>query len=352
MNFYAFSNPIMTPPVITEIYFGPGGWSMELMFMDYVTGNNLDSVRITGLYDTAEFVQGITFTPGEVFFVTQEDFQTPLDIHQDGDDLHLEVKIGNDWWQFDDYGFFFGNLPPNYVSSVSPPAGEESVAWQLFNWSNGGPYFWMVKELPNTIGSNAFEVSKRATFSGYVKDKNDEPMPWIKLDYCGYEFYHYTSPTVPEIFTDVNGYFYSDNMFCKKYYINFANLSDVIGDTIIYIEPDSANYFEFKLDTLLVGINENQPSIPDYSITNVPNPLSGQTTFILETNSNKLFQQGIIKIYSSEGYIVDILPVELSGAKQELNYSLADHSLPPGIYTYTLETGQARKASGKMVIGR
>jgi hypothetical protein len=353
LNYNFYSNPISSPPIITEIYFGPGGWSIELLFLDLFNTNNLDSMRITGLYDTAEFIPGIEYIEGEVIVVTQADFQTPFYINQEGDFLHVEGRVGSDWWLLDEYGLPFGDLPEIYISEVCAPVGEESIAWQEFDWSNGGPYFWVVKELPNTIDSNTwYQVSTRATFSGYVKDKNEEPLSWIKLDYSTYDFYHYTTPTVPEIYTDENGYFYNENMFCKRYHFRFLFEGSEIGDTIVCIEPGAANYFEFKLDTLLTSIGEYKPATTSYSIYNIPNPLSNQTTFVVESSGYRQNQKGVIKIYSSEGYIIDILPIEISGEKQELAYNLADKSLAAGIYYYSLEIGKDKKASGKMVISQ
>jgi len=352
INFSAISNPMAPPPMITEIHFGSGTWSIELWMTDFFGESNLDNMRIVGLYDTAQFVQGISFTFDEVLVVTQDDFSTPFYINQSGDFLNLEEFYNGEWISIDYCGLPFGNIPAPFYSDVSASAGDESIAWQMFSWSNGGPYFWTVKELPNTLGYNPLEVSKRAVFSGYVKDKNDGPLAGIMIDYADVDFYHYTTPTVPEIFTDENGYFYTDNMFCKKYHIDFLNNEGEIGSTLIYIEPDSANYFEFQLDTLLTGITEFKQLSPDYSIHNIPNPLSNQTTFIIEANGQIQHGKGIIKIYSNEGYIVDILPIEISGEKQELTYNLTEKSLAAGMYYYNLEIGHEKKASGKMVVGR
>jgi hypothetical protein len=252
----------------------------------------------------------------------------------------------------DFYGFKFGDLPEPYsiYSGVSAPVGEESVAWQRFIYFEEDSY-WTVKDLPNHIGYNPFQVSKRAEFSGYVKDKNDDPLENVKLYYCPVEF-HYGTPSVPEIFTDENGYFFTDNMFCKKYFINFIYDGGEIGDTVVFLEPDSANYFDFKLDTLLTGVHELQPAVAAYSINIIPNPSSSKTTFIIESNDQDPFNKGIIKIYNEAGFIVDIVPVDINSKKQELLYSFNDKSLASGLYFCNLEIGHRKMASGKMVISR
>jgi hypothetical protein len=352
LNSNSFSNPIVPPPMITEIYFGTGGWSIELFIQEYLAVNNLDNMRMKGLYDTAQFVPGIEFVPGEPFFVTTADFQTPFYINQAGDYLSLEELYDGEWRPIDYLGLAFGDIPEPYYSEVCAPVGEESIAWQSFEYTDSEPDFWTVKELPNTIGSSPYQVSKRASFSGYVKDKNDDPIADVKLYYCSAQYHYETTPTVPEIFTDSNGYYLTDNMFCKKYNIRFLFEGGQIGDTTICVEPDAANYFEFKLDTLLTGIGEYRPAKINYSIINIPNPLSSQTTFIIESSGYRQNQKGVIKIYSPEGFIVDILPVEISAEKQELAYNLADKSQPAGIYYYSFEIGREKKASGKMVISR
>lgn len=355
-TFSSFSNPIEIPPTLLEIYFGPSGyeWSIEMMLSEYIGAENLDEMRITGLNGTAQFNPGIEYTPNLPFIITPDDFQTSLFINPAGDFLLLEFQFGDDWWPVDYFGLPFGDFVPvgYHHSEVSAPVGEESIAWQKFSYPDSYDYFWTVKELPNTIGSNPFQVSKRATFNGYVKDENDEPLAGIKLYYCPLEFHFATIPTVPELFTDSEGYFATDNMFCKKYDINFLYEGSEIGDTTVSIEPDSSNYFEFKLDTLLTGINDYKPVIPGYSIYNIPNPSSSQTKIIIESNHPEPGIKGVVKIYSEPGYIVDILPVEIKNKKEEVNYYYNEKSLSSGLYFYSLEIRNQKVASGKMLITR
>lgn len=355
-SFYSYSNPIADPPMIIEIHFGTGSYSIELLIPEYWSETNLDNFRMVGLYDTAQFVAGIAIIPGVVFFVTQDDFITPFYINQAGDDLHLEYWFGSFWALVDYYGLQFGDYPGPNGCMVSAPAWEESVAWQMF-YHYMPPYsetfWWTVKELPNTIGFSPLQVTKRASFSGYVKDKNDEPLEGVRLYYCPQFFHYETYPLVPELISDQNGYFSTDSMFCRKYIIWFRYEDGSIGDTTIFIEPDSANYFEFKLDTLLTGIHETRPAVSSgYAIRNIPNPSSGQTTFIINSYYPNIYNKGVIKIYNEAGFIVDLLPVEISGEKQELIYNYQDRSFAAGIYIYKLEIGKKKVASGKMVIGR
>lgn len=348
------ANPLLPPPMLTEINFGTNGWSVEFYGGSYFWDTNLDSCRIAGLYDTAQFRPGIEVNPDEVLVMTQDDFLTSFYINPVGDFLKLEQLFNGQWLDIDYYGLPFGDIPDQYFCEVSAPEGGESIAWQRFFYVDQSYYegFWAVKELPATLGNNPFQVSKKTTFSGYVKDSNNEPLSGIKLDYANYIYYYIMTPTVPEIFTDDNGYFFTDNMFCKRYDINFLHEYGEIGDTTVFIEPDSANYFEFKLDTLLTGIHENKPEIPAYSIYTIPNPASFQTTFMIESDNPKPYQKGVIKIYSEAGFIVDIVPIEILDESQEVIYNFNDKSLASGPYFYNLEIKNHKVASGKIIIIR
>jgi hypothetical protein len=346
-------NPIIPPSMITEIYFGQWSWEIELHKNDYYEIENLDSLWLYGQYDTAKFEYGHEFY-GNTMVVTNYDMLTSMYIDQSGDYVCLYYKDG-------EYGYYlgwinWGTFAEDPRWGVTAPVGEQSIALQNFNLPDDERTDWTVKEQPHTIGSSPWHVTKRANFSGYVRDINDQPLPGIMVDYCYMEFlYHDSDPTVPHVITDSSGYFFSDDMYCRKYYITFKlgeYFEPIIGDTNINIEPDSANYFEFKLDTLLTGIKENKPSTLQYSIFNIPNPSSSQTKFIIKTSNPKPDQKGVIKIYSEAGYIVDIVPVEINNESQDLIYNFNDKTLPSGLYFYSLETRNQKVASGKMIISR
>jgi hypothetical protein len=348
----SYNNPLIPPPLLTEIHFGTDGWSLEFYGGDYFGSSNLDNFRVVGLYDTARFNPGIVVNPNATIILRQSDFMTPLYINPEGDHLKIQELYNDLWLEIDYFGLPFGEIPGG--CEVGAPTGEGSVAWQKFYYVDQMYYedYWTVKESPNTMGSSPLQVNKRSSFSGYVRDFNNDPLPFIKLDYTDNLHYNFFTPLVPEVYTNEEGYFFTENMFCKEYHINFSDINGIVADTEITIEPDMSNYFEFKLDTLLTGINEIKPMIPEFSIFNIPNPSSSQTKFIIETSNPKPGQNGVIKIYSETGYIVDILPVEINNEKEEVNYSFNDESLTPGIYVYNLEIKGQKVASGKMILTR
>lgn len=346
----SFSNPIVPPSVIQEIYFGQWSWEIELCRNEFYELENLDSLWLYGQYDTAKFEYGHEFY-GDIMVVTNYDMLTPMFIDQSGDIVTLCYKNGN----FDEYigGISWGTFDGNPGWGVTAPVGDQSIAYQRFDLYEYDWEYWKVKEQPHTIGSNPGWVSKRANFEGYVKDRNNEPLSGIFIDYCDF-YYGASDPDVPMIWTGPDGHFSTNNMFCRKYNISFKNdiYEPSIGDTTVNLEPDSANYFEFTLDTLLTGVGENRHKGPSYSIWNIPNPSSTHTKFIIETSSPGTDQKGVIKIYNESGYIVDILPVEISGGKQEITYNFNDKTLSSGLYFYNLEIGHQKMASGKMLITR
>jgi hypothetical protein len=346
----SFSNPIIPPPVVLEIYFGTWSWEIEIMNNEFNDFVNLDNLWLVGKFDTAQFEPGHSFLPGELNVVSNYSMLSPMTIEQSGDAVNLCYKSGNYFISLG--GLSWGSL----TSEVTAPVGEQSIAYQRFDLPEYDWSYWEAKELPNTIHSSPGHVIKRATFSGYVRDKDDQPMADIWLDYPYSWVYYYDSyPTVPQVHTNSSGYFYCDDMYCRKFHITFR-IGDFygpgIGDTTVNLEPDSANYFEFKLDTLLTGIPEIKSLIPGYSIINNPNPSSSQTTFSIETNIQRPDQKGVIKIYSENGFIVDIIPVNLTNDRQEIIYNCNDKALSAGVYFYNLEVWNHKVASGKMVISQ
>jgi hypothetical protein len=350
-SFLTFSNPIIPPSVIQEIYFGQWSWEIELCRNEFFEIENLDSLWLYGQYDTAKFEYGHEFY-GDIMVVTSYTMLTPMFIDQSGDDVSLIYKNGN----YEDYlgGISWGTFAQDPGWGITAPVGEQSIAYQRFDLYEYDWDYWQVKELPHSIGSNPGQVSKRTHFEGYVIDRNNEPLSGIFIDYCSY-YYGSSDPDVPMIWTGPDGHFSTDNMFCRRYNISFKNgefYEPSIGDTNVCLEPDSANFYEFKLDTLLTGIKENMPRGSGYSIFNIPNPSSSQTTFLLETNHPEPGTTGVIKIYSESGYIVDIVPVELQSEKQEILYNFNDKSLSAGVYLYNLDIGRDKMATGKMVISQ
>ncbi len=349
------ANPIIPPPIITELYFSDDGWIMEMVFTDFGSGA-LDSIRLVGLYDTAMFNPGILVVAGEVIVITNEDMQSPFFIDPLGDYVFLEECFSSQWFIIDWYGLTFGEVPEPNISWVTAPVGEESVACQeflLYDPWYPETFYWTVKEKPNSIGSDPLEVNKKALFQGMVLDQQLNPLPEIRLIYCDEVMHYGTIPTVPYVMTDDTGFFYADDMFCRKYHFIFIRDIDPIWDTVVSVEPDSNNYFEFVLDTLLLGI----PEIDDrksVSLYNYPNPFSENTKIIAELPFQPGSSEAIIKIYNTAGELLAIKPMHaLNGSNTyELELNTNTLSLKPGTYICSFEMGHKRLASSTMILAR
>jgi len=347
------ANPIIPPPIITELYFAEDGWQMEMVFDEMYGVDNLDNVRLVGLYDTALFNQGITVNTGEIMVITENDLQLPFFIDSLGDDITLETGSGSNWVTLGDFGIYFGEYNGYQTLPVTAPIGSESVAYQEFYHPDNYDYsYWSVKEKPQTIGSSAFDVQKRVLFQGFVFDMEQNPIPNVKLDYCYSGYYYSSSPTVPLLVTNEDGYFYTESMFSRKYHIIFRdNYRVIIGDTIISVECDSNNYFEFVLDSIWVGLNVNEP-VRDISFYNFPNPFSERTKIVADLHYNSGSSKAIVKIYNQQGELLKILPLNNSSnnKKFETNFELSETQLKPGTFLYTLEIDHKKVASNKMII--
>ena len=350
---FSMANPIIPPPIISELCFLDDGWQLEMVFDEMHGIYNLDDIRLVGLNDTALFNSGILVNIGEAMVITEDNLQSPFFIDSSGDVVKIQ-QYYNGWEDINYYNISFGDYSGNSDLCITAPFGQESLAFQEFCLPGyyGPEYsYWLVKEKPQTIGSNVYDVQKRASFQGYVFDMNLNPLPNIMLDYCYNDDYY---STVPYLVTDENGHFNTVNMFSKKYNIIFRDDDgNFIDDTIISVECDSNNYFEFIMDSTWVGLNELK-SLKEINLYNYPNPFSERTTIVADVNYNQVSSKAIIKIYNQQGELLKILPLgnSLNKMRFETGFELSETQLNNGTYIYTLEVDHKKIASNKMIILR
>lgn len=350
------ANPIIEPPVLTEIYFGPDGWQIEMLFDEMFQGviYDLDNFRLSGLNGWAPFNAGINVVPGEVMMVTNDNLQYPLLIEPQGDEIWLEEFFGSEWYRISPFPLRFGTLPAGN-STVTAPSGEESIAMChiLVNDPQSGWFdYWTLKEKPNTIGNEPLVVSKRAYFQGCVLDENLQPMPGIRLSYCPLYYNIYTTtPPLPWLETDQEGYFFTDSMFCRCYDIEFIHDGTMVADTgLICVEPDSANYHTFVLDTLLTSTTE-QKERELVIVECFPNPTRGPLHFRFLTTPGRLSDHAVIRLYGISSRGLDEIHVRLDEEEVDILYDLGSMHDPAGsIYLYTVEINDRTIASGKLMM--
>ncbi len=333
-----FANPIAEGPYITEIYFDETGWSLELYSM--MIDGNLDNCKISSNAGDAYFLPGISFPQETIIVVTQDDLQTPLLIDEEGD------YITSYYGEYEVSWCTFGTL----LTMVLAPADEQSLVPVSFS-STGGMTtdVSFCKDNTPTLGGINNNGGILGIFSGYVYDSLMNPVSNVQIEHFPYNY------NSPDVLTNENGYFekemYAMNFYCD---IHLGTLASM--DSIISIEPDSLNYYEFIFDDYVCS-NNHEISLPSsyYNLTNYPNPFNPSTEIsfsVLQTSSSVT-----IEIFNSRGQKLKVLPVILSpessfgkGTVTWDGTNKKGKQVPSGVYFYKLVSNGKELATNKMLL--
>ncbi len=346
------ANPISLPPVISEFYLvNDSTWYLELFFDPvYYPDTTLDGYQIITSTDTVQFFNGIHFLSGNIVVITQDSMQHHLSVHRTGDFIRIE----KDGMYIDEIGF--GNNMYSMIDSPFPGQSIVNYAYGCFDTFNMQPatYYKPVKENIPSIGLNPFQASVyMGNFTGKVFDLNHNPITGIKIGNPAN--YYEPSGTCNVEFTGLTDSSGGFNFYIRsgRHYVRIYTLSAILLDTAVNIEPDSVNYYEFVLDTLLNRITFNS-IYHNYLLSCYPNPSNGRTTITFDLQKNIQDLNPLIKIYNSTGEIIKILPIDFSG--KERKYSVEwdgksyDNSVASGVYYYNLELDGKKVATNKLVI--
>ncbi len=166
--------------------------------------------------------------------------------------------------------------------------------------------------------------------------------------------------SIPDIVTDDNGYFevelYAFNYDCN---IHLGTLASM--DSIISIEPDSINYYEFVFENY-VSSDDHEISLPSsyYNLLNYPNPFNPTTEISFETTN--LHEKSRIEIYNSRGQKIKTISPSLCHpefieGRGEIEYSVVwdgtsktGKQVPSGVYLYKLVSNGKELAVNKMLL--
>jgi hypothetical protein len=333
------ANPIAEGPYITEIYFDETGWSLELFSM--IIDGNLDNCKISSNTDEAYFITGIPFPQDAYIVVTQDDLQTPLVIDEQGDHVTSYYYDGEVSW------CTFGTLQ----TMVLAPIDGQSLVPVSFS-STGGMTtdISFCKDNSPTLGGINNNGGIQGIFSGYVYDSLMNPVPNVQIEHFPYNYNN------PDVVTNEIGYFekemYAMNFNCN---IHLGALASM--DSIISIEPDSLNYYEFVFENYVVGINDYEISPPssNYNLSNYPNPFNPTTEISFSVPQTSL--SVTIEIYNSRGQKIKTISVILSAAEQCIEGSITwdgtnqnNKQVPSGVYLYKLVSGGEELAANKMLL--
>ncbi|MCF7792669.1 MAG: hypothetical protein K9N09_00650 [Candidatus Cloacimonetes bacterium] len=357
-----FANPL-EPAVLSELYFEDGSWTLEIYDYYQIFGLfDLNGAYLTTSAGTAYFNNGITFNSNMVFVVNESDLQEPLAINPDEDSI------------------IFGKVPEifdqiSFGYYVNPPDTGQSLA-RLAVFSGPPMYyesFLLVKENQPSLGSNPFTVSSYGTFTGYVFDSLMNPVENVQLEHSpglGYNF--------PEIVTNEAGYFEAELPGINyNFNIHLAALAS-LPDTIITIEPDSLNYYEFVFEDY-VHSDDHEIEFPTsyYQLTNFPNPFNPTTEISFNVTQSSVF--ATVEIFNSKGQKIKTiechpefiegygnlesqvprpstqLRMTQAGNKYSATWNGTNSSgkpCPSGVYLYKLVSGEKELAANKMLLLR
>ncbi len=342
------ANPLPSPPIISEIYLDSANWFLELNF----NSNNTfgDSIRIFSKTDTANLA--INNWIGQVVILTQDSLLNTFQINRIGDIIEIQMYSPPNTWYTTDV-VCWGNCTCNtyYKCNVNAPLSGQSLVMQEIQYGGSPVDYWLVKDNSPSLGTNIYQATSRGTFCGYVNDHLGNPFSNIMLKY-----YNLAGQGIPPVFTNNSGYFNNDYIFARNYNITFWNYSSsnlLIDTTIsITIEPDSINYYEFILDTLLTGI-EVTACKKEFSLSAFPNPTTGETTISFEIPTGVHYSKALLKMYNSNGEIISIIPVSTSSKKEKysVNWNM-DTEIPSGMYLYKLELDGIKVASSKIILSK
>jgi len=337
-------NPIM-PVLISEIYFEEDEWTIELSDY-YGFFGSLDDLWFVASSDTAQFKSGIFLYDNIPIIVNQDSMLTPLSINKNGDFLQVRQEYDGEWFDVC-LPVYFGDYPDSWVNA---PNEGQSLGRIFFSdpWGWGEDFF-LVKNNTPSLGSNPYYVNTRGTFSGYVFDQQQNPIPNAQIHY----FYY-----CDDIYTDQNGYFENNYMYGMNYNVTVYVDDIAMMDTLITIEPDSTTYCEFYIN--LYSVDEEQLQGSKIILSNYPNPFIESTTISFSAADLRGLTQ--IRIYNIKGQKIKTLECgESLSTKAPIcrNYSISwdgknesDVLQPPGFYFYSLEIDGKKVKTNKMIMVR
>jgi len=331
-----FANPL-EPVFISELYFEDGNWILEIFdYYALYTYPNLDGCYLKSSMDSVYFNDGVTWNENFVFVVDESDMQEPFSIDPTEDEI---MFVNEQEYIYDQISFGV---------NVNPPFAGQSLA--RIHYYAGPPmyedFFLLAKENQPSIGCDPFSVSSYGTFTGFVYDSLMNPVENVQLE--GYPPLGYGAP---EIVTNEDGYFNAD-LPGMNYNFNVHLLYLATIDTIVTIEPDSLNYYEFVFENY-VSSDNNKISLPSsyYNLSNYPNPFNPTTEISFSVPQTSSFVT--IEIFNSRGQKLKVIPVILSGVEGAVTWNGTNETskqVPSGVYLYKLVSSGKELAANKMLL--
>jgi len=320
-----FSNPVPPSLMIKEIGFLDNGWQIEICSESLEQSMNLSNTYLYCNSDSAFFNNNIEIQSTESLIITQSDLQSSLSINPVSDNIGITCDFA------ENNHCNFGTLS----DMVLAPGSDQSLSMvgMTNNYASTTHYSFAKDNLPFEYIQYFSDL--RGTFNGYVYDEDMNPVPGVELS---------KDPdclSLPDIFTDENGWFEAE-LWGFNYNLNIHLGSVVSVDTVIAIEPESINRYDFVLEGYS-GSDQVEIAPLNYNISNSPNPFNPVTTISF---GKVLEQPAKIKIYNSKGGLVDDL--DCSSGKESISWNAG--TTASGVYFYKLEVDGSEVGKGKMLL--
>lgn len=341
-----FSNPVIMPPVISEIFWDENGWTMELFFDDMFYCNNLNELTLICNEDTSAFKTGIPIVLNQPMVVTKDDLIEPFELPISGG--YIDILETASLFPITE-PLIYGDNAGSRISAVLQ--GQSIVNQKFTHYYEDDYYFWLVKETQPSIGELPFTCQTRANFSGKVVDKFLNPVPIANINYIFQNINQIYFPTTPTLITDENGEFSTDQMFCREYTVRIYVNNEVELFTNLDVEPDSANYFYFQLDTVYDGVNENVIIEQKFSMNVSPNPFNRNLNINIQMTKNSLVKSSKLKLFDLTGNIVKSTSINSPYLNNiDIYWKAMDEVVAnAGIYLLALEVEGKIVASQKVI---
>ncbi len=326
-----FSNPIIDPPVISEIYFSGGTIQIEFYFQAYWWYNNFDEFNLVSSSDTVEFNDGIDISFEEIMVLNENDLKTSFQINVDGDEIYIIDDLGYIITYTEYSSLKFGNFPGALVPA---PTENQSIAYaHIYTPIGNYSGYFLGLEQPPTVGMNELSINAKGDIMGVIYDLNNNPIPDVEIrkPYVTYP------GNIPFGITNSDGLFHLSELICRNYSsikCTFGNCTEYFSATVL---PNDTTWVEIQMDTLMVGL-------PEYS--NYPNPILNFTNFSINIPDDLKYSSGYLNIYNVAGKRVD--KIEITNRQQEISWN--SRNVNPGIYIYNLVLDEKTFASKKMIV--
>lgn len=351
------ANPLNAPlpPIINEIYFDSNGnWEIEFNTSFYWQ-IDFDLLSIETSSGLSTLKPGLN-TSGSVLVITIDSLSSPLYINSHGDYIRI---IGMESLFDSENYYFFGNYQFSQINEIN-----SNQSFEVQCSSNGYFYYFAKQNIP-TIGNENNYPATTGTFAGTIIDEDSLAIPNAKI-VCKITSYNYESHLVYDwenydvsLFYDLlihsnnSGYFINSELQGRNYQLKFySGDGNYLYDTTISItiEPDLVNNYLIKLNCNKIFVGINKVDYKDYQLRNNPNPVSGFTTISCHLGNKIFYKNAVIKIFTSHGDLLKILPIPNQSLSNEINIDCDFSNFAQGSYYYNLEIDGKKVATNQILV--